>query len=688
VAARIFGTDTTLALADLPDGGAGTCWFGTGPVDPDDAASLARVDRTPANRLRGTTRTLPLVPMQGDGWLGRPGLSGSRPDGTDWSPRFTGARVEGGRVVASDAGLELATEIEALPGGALRVRHVLTNVGSDPYLVEELDVIVPVPDRVAERLDTTGRWALERAVQRGPIDAGVWLRETRGGRSGHDSPTLLVAGTAGFGFRSGEVWGAHLGWSGNTRHFLERRPDGQTVLGAGELLLPGELTLAPGASYSTPWVYLVGSDQGLDGLTRQLHAFQRSLPAHPRDPQPVVCNVWEAVYFDHDLDRLTELARRAAAVGAERYVLDDGWFGSRREETRGLGDWTVSPEVWPDGLAPLADRVHDLGMQFGLWFEPEMVNPDSELYRAHPDWILATGGRIPPEWRHQQVLDLSRREVRDHLVRQIDTVLASAAIDYVKWDHNRELIEAGSSARGGAAAVHDQTLGYLDVLDRLRELHPDVEWESCASGGARIDLGVIEHVQRFWTSDLTDALGRQHIQRWTQLLIAPEYLGAHVSAPVNHQTGRTFSLDFRAATAFFGAMGIEWDLTSAPDDDLARLRGWIELHKRHRALLHGGETVRVDVADPEILLHGVVAPDRLSAVFGYVQLGARVATPPPFLLPGLDPGRRYRVRRLHPDDDTALGEYDGRSLALLGLRGPRRQELHIDLVDVAAIPGR
>ena len=657
-----------------------TCWFGPPGIDPADAAALARADRTAAQRVRGGTGAVPLVPMQGDGWLGRPGLSGSRPDGTDWSPVFRAATLNGNRVVAADAGLELATDIEALPGGAVRVRHVLTNAGTEPYVLDELDVIVPVPDRVAERLDTSGRWALERAVQRGPIEAGVWLRETRGGRSDHDSPTLLVAGTPGFGFRTGEVWGIHLGWSGNTRHYLERRPDGQTVLGAGEVLLPGELTLAPGASYATPWVYLVASDEGLDGLSRQLHAFQRALPAHPRDPQPVVCNVWEAVYFDHDLDRLVGLAQRAAAVGAERFVLDDGWFGGRRNDRAGLGDWTISPDVWPDGLTPLADRVRELGMQFGLWFEPEMVNPDSDLYRAHPDWILATGGRLPPAWRHQQVLDLSRPEVRDHLVGQIDAVLASAPIDYVKWDHNRGLVEAGSSARGGAAAVHDQTLGYLDVLDRLRALHPRVEWESCASGGGRIDLGVIEHVQRFWTSDLTDALGRQHIQRWTQLLVAPEYLGAHVSAPVNHQTGRTLSLDFRAATAFFAAMGIEWDLTSASDDDLARLRGWIELHKQHRALLHGGTTIRVDVADPALLVHGVVAPDRRDAIFGYVQLGGRLAVPPPFLLPGLDPDRRYRVRRLHPEDATVLGEHSGAALGRLGLPGPRRRELSIELV--------
>ena len=468
------------------------------------------------------------------------------------------------------------------------------------------------------------------------------------GRSDFDSPTLLVAGTAGFGFRSGSVCGIHAAWSGNTAHFVQRQPNGTLTLGAGELIVPGEIVLASGESYPTPWIVVVASEAGLDGLSAQLHDYVRSLPAHPSSPRLVVGNVWEAVYFDHDLDRLTHLADRSAEVGVERFVLDDGWFGSRRDDTSGLGDWTVSPEVWPNGLTPLIEHVRGLGMQFGLWFEPEMVNRDSDLYRTHPDWALAVGDRPPLESRNQLVLDLSRDEVRKYLYDHIDAVLTEYPIDYVKWDHNRELADAGSAARGSAPSFHAQTIGFYQLLDDLREAHPGVEWESCASGGGRIDLGVLERVERFWTSDMTDALARQRIQRWTGQLVPPEYLGAHVSAPRNHQTGRQLSLDFRAATAFFGSFGIEWDITTATPAELARLAEWIAAYKRHRALLHTGRVFRIDMAQEQLYVHGVVAADGQAAIAAYVQLDETEHEPPPLIVPGLDPNRRYRTRQLLP----------------------------------------
>ena len=237
-------------------------------------------------------------------------------------------------------------------------------------------------------------------------------------------------------------------------------------------------------------------------------------------------------------------------------------------------------------------------MQFGLWFEPEMVNPDSNLYRDHPDWILSAEGRVPLQHRNQLVLDLTNPEVWTYLRDRMDAILGKYPIDYVKWDHNRDLLEAGSGQYGGAPAAHAQGQAYYALLDDLRSRHPHVHWESCAAGGGRIDLGVIERVQRFWTSDMTDALARQQIQRWTVQYVAPEYLGAHVSAPTSHQTGRAFPLDFRAATAFFLAFGIEWDLTTASEDDLERLAAWCELHKRFRPLLHTGRTIRIAARRP------------------------------------------------------------------------------------------
>ena len=445
-------------------------------------------------------------------------------------------------------------------------------------------------------------------------------------------------------------------------------------------------------------MYVAAAVDGLDGLAAAWHAHQRSLDAHPAR-QPVVLNVWEAVYFDHDLERLQRIADRAARIGVERFVLDDGWFHQRRDDTVGLGDWTVDPTVWPEGLTPLVDHVRGLGMEFGLWIEPEMVNPDSDLYREHPDWILATGDRVPLLHRNQLVLDLGRDEVREHVFGQITAVLASYPIDSVKWDHNRDLLEAGSNALAGAAAVHRQTLGFYALLDDLRAAHPAIDWESCASGGGRVDLGVLERVQRIWTSDMTDAIARQQIQRWTTQLVAPEYVGAHVSSPTSHTTGRTLGLDFRAATALFGSFGIEWDLTDASDDDLARIADWVTRYRRHRPLLHTGRVVRPESSDEAVLLLGVVAADRSEALVAHVQLDESVHNRGVSVrVPGLDPAASYDVRWEGPVDlgwtsmSSPLapgGPTDGTPVTgrMLGSRGfwvPRRRPETVTLVRITS----
>jgi alpha-galactosidase len=665
---------------------------------------LAATEAIAAAAHRGT----PLLIEHSRGSYARPGLRGYRladgGTGRDWSPAFrpTGTTVDETRLVLDavdeTAGLALRTEVEALPGGALRARHVLTNTGATPYVLDGLELTIPVPDRCSELLDFTGRHEHERTPQRHTMSDALYLREVRRGRTSLESPTLLIAGTPGFGYAYGEATGVHVASSGNSVLRAERLPNAGLTIGGGELLLPGEIAVQPGETYAMPWLVIVSGD-GLDDLAAALHTWQRTLAAHPSD-QPVILNVWEAVYFDHDLDTLRGIAVRAARVGVERFVLDDGWFGGRRHDRAGLGDWEVSPDVWPDSLTPLVDRVHELGMEFGLWFEPEMVNPDSDVYRAHPDWILQAGGRVPILQRNQLVLDLSRDEVREYLRDRIDKVLSDHAIDYVKWDHNRDLLEAGGNARDGAPAVHDQTLGYYRLLDELRELHPNVAWESCASGGGRIDLGVIEHVQRVWTSDMTDAVARQHIQRWTAQLIAPEYLGAHVSAPTSHQSGRTFTLDFRAATALFGSFGIEWNLGDAGDDDLDRLAEWVTRYKTYRPLLHSGRTVRLDVVDDTALAHGVIAADRRSALLAYVQLEESDSVRGVELrIPGLVPEQRYQVRwegpfrpnapsraqRLDPAGPTGGVPVTGAVLAEVGLFMPRRRPETIQLIHVEAV---
>jgi alpha-galactosidase len=609
------------------------------------AAARSAIDRPVRRRL---------LPMPVDGWRLRPGLSGARPDGGGFTPRFLVTSLEvtedttAAVVEAADdeAGLALVTRLRLHPSGVLETGHTLRNLGEGPYLVGQLAASLPLPARAVELLDLTGRWCRERIPQRHPLPHGAWVREGRHGRTGHDATLVLAAGTGGFGFRSGEVWGMHLAWSGDAVHWAERNPDGHAGLGAAELLGPSEVALAPGEAYATPPVYAAYSAEGLDGLSAAYHRLVRDRPQHPRTPRPVVLNTWEAVYFDHRLDRLTELAEVAARLGVERFVLDDGWFGNRRNDTAGLGDWQVATDVWPDGLNPLIDHVRSLGMEFGLWVEPEMVNPDSDLFRAHPDWVLSSPGRLPEAWRHQQVLDLANPDCYGFICDRLDALLGDHDIAFLKWDHNRDLLEAGHAGRPG---VHAHTLATYRLLDELRRRHPGVEIESCASGGGRVDLGILARTDRVWASDTNDALERQPIQRWTQLLLPPELVGSHVGPPRSHTTGRTHDLGFRVATALFGHFGVEWDIASASEEEQAAVAEAIACYKRLRPLLHGGQVVRADHSDPAAYLHGVVAGDRSEALFAYVQLTASaLETPGPARLPGLDPDRAYRVAPLQP----------------------------------------
>ncbi len=625
-----------------------------GDLDADGALAAVHAS-TPAVSHSGYDApvAVELLPQAARGHAGRGGLSGNRA-GEDWTPCFGGAEIEAesNRVTltATDesAGLRLATDLRLEPQGVLRLRHRVTNTGDGVYDLGALPVQLPVPARATELLDLAGRWSRERVPQRHELGHGAWVREGRRGRTGHDSPLLLVAGSPGFGFRHGEVWGVHVGWSGDSTVWAERLPEQQVSLGGGELLRAGEVRLGPGDEYTSPWLYFVHSTSGLDGLTQRLHDWARARPQHPSTPRPVVLNTWEAVYFDHDLARLHEIAEHAAAIGVERFVLDDGWFTGRRSDHAGLGDWEVDTEVWPDGLDPLVDRVVELGMDFGLWVEPEMVNLDSALARSHPDWLLAPQGRTPLSWRHQQVLDLANPEAWQHILERLDTLLSTYPIGYLKWDHNRDLLEASHRGRPG---VRVQTLAFYALLDELRARHPGVEIESCASGGGRVDLEVLARTDRIWASDCTDALERQLIQRWTGLLVPPELVGAHVSAPRNHQTGRILDLAFRAGTALFGHFGIEWDISRASEEERAELAAWVATYKELRPLLHGGDTVRADDMPRGRELHGVVSRDRDDAVFALVQNETLDSSLPARLtLPGLDPDRTYRLRALPPGD--------------------------------------
>jgi alpha-galactosidase len=619
-----------------------------------------------------------LLPQASSSWRGRPALRGHRigegTAGNDFSSRLRVTSAAGGDTSATieqadaDTGISVSTSLQLHPGGLLELRHTVTNNGTTPFQVDELATVLPVAPDAVELLDLTGRWCRERHPQRRPIQQGTWVRTGRHGRTGHDSSLLFAAGSKGFGNRHGKVWATHLAWSGNHEQFADTLGDGRTMIGGSELLGPAEVILEPGSSYTTPALFAAYSGRGLDGITEAFYSWFRSRPHHVLPPlstggtarkhRPVVLNTWEAVYFDHNLETLIELADSAADLGVERFVLDDGWFRGRRDDHAGLGDWYVDETLWPNGLTPLIDAVTSRGMEFGLWVEPEMVNLDSDVARAHPDWIASPsalphkdGGRLPLEWRNQHVMDLVNPEAWQYVFDRISTLLSENAISYLKWDQNRDLVEHGHAGR---PSVHEQTLAAYRLFDELRKAHPDVEIESCSSGGGRVDLGILERTNRVWASDCNDALERQTIQRWTGAVVPPELVGSHIGPTTSHTTARTHDLSFRAITALFGHFGMEWDVRSVQGKEREELRRVVGLYKEHRDLIHSGRPVHADVPDDAFQLHGVLAAEpaaegTTAALFAFVSMHTSAAEAPGrFVLPGLDAGRTYRVEAIFP----------------------------------------
>lgn len=623
-----------------------------------------------------------LLPQASSSWRGRPALRGHRiadgVPGYDFSVLLRVAKVTAGAVGNSavivqadaDAGIRVSSALTLHDGGLLELRHTVTNTGTSPYQLDELATVLPVAPVAVEILDLTGRWCRERHPQRRAIEQGTWVRTGRHGRTGHDSSLLFAAGTAGFGNRHGRVWATHLAWSGNHEQFADSAADGRTMIGGSELLGPAEVILAPGGSYTTPALFAAYSDRGLDGISESFYAWFRNRPHHvlpaaaPGKPRPVVLNTWEAVYFDHNLITLIELADSAAELGVERFVLDDGWFRGRRDDHAGLGDWYVDEALWPSGLTPLIDAVTSRGMEFGLWVEPEMVNLDSDVVRGHPEWIVGPsvksykdGGRLPLEWRHQHIIDLVNPDAWQYIYDRVDALLRENNISYLKWDQNRDLLEHGHAGR---ASVHEQTLAAYRLFDALKAAHPGVEIESCSSGGARVDLGILERTDRIWASDCNDALERQSIQRWTGLVVPPELVGGHVGPTTSHTTARTHDLSFRAITALFGHFGMEWDVRQVVGVQREELKRFIGIYKEHRDLIHSGRMVRADLADQSLMLHGVVAADSgpagpaavggsTAALFTLVCTATSPAEQPGRIaIPGLAADTEYRVEAVFP----------------------------------------
>ncbi len=663
--------------------------WGAALGDLDEAAlsALASARRPGASRSAyDLTPVTGLVPDGTRGYTGTPGLEGHRVggDASAAAPSLVDWQVAAGDGTAActatdeEAGWQVLVELSLDDGGLLHARTSVTNIADGDLHLSSVLTVLPVAAHATELLDLTGRWCKERSPQRHPWVQGTHRRDARHGRTGHDATLLMVAGTPGFAFGRGEVWAVHTAWSGNHTTYAERTPEGDCLLGGGELLAPGEVVLATGETYRSPELLGSWSDSGLDPLSHRFHAHLRAVTPRARTERPVIANTWEAVYFDQSLDRLSELADVAASLGVERFVLDDGWFLGRRDDTAGLGDWQVDLDLWPQGLGPLVDHVTGRGMEFGLWVEPEMVNLDSETARHHPERVLRGRAATPPQWRQQQVLDLQDAAAYDDLRDALTALLDDLDIAYLKWDHNRDLTDV---THDGRPAVHGQTLAAYRLLDELRAAHPALQIESCSSGGARVDAEVLTRTDRIWPSDTNDALERQHLQRWTSLLVPPELMGSHVGPPTSHTTGRTQTLRYRAATALLHSFGIEWDMSRLDEPELIELRSWIDLHKQVRPLIGTGTLVHPDHADPAVLVTGIVAADRSEACY-VVATDAMTATqhPAALRLTGLDPDRAYRLTEALPpapggadltDRWSASGQVlTGRVLATAGVALP------------------
>jgi alpha-galactosidase len=572
------------------------------------------------------------------------------------------------------SGLEVTAVYSVFRGVAAVARGArIRNGGTSAVRVTTaMSASLDVPDAAWDLVQLSGIWARERHIVRRSLVPGRHAISSRGGASGHQHNPFLLLARSSTTEDHGEAIGFSLVYSGNFLAEAEVDPYDTTRIRLGINPDGFSWRLEPGEDFATPEVVLAWSNAGLGGISDAYHTLYRQRLARGpwRDrPRPIVLNNWEGTYFDFDEQKLLAMAGAARDVGVELFVLDDGWFGQRDDDTSSLGDWTDHPRKLPNGIGDLARRVEALGLRFGLWIEPEMISRRSRLFEQHPDWAIGVPGRPRTESRNQLVLDMSRGEIVDHLVRALSEVLASGPISYVKWDMNRYITEPFGStlpAERQGEFFHRYILGVYDLYARLTAAFPEILFESCAGGGGRFDPGLLAFAPQAWTSDDTDAMERLPIQYGTSLVYPLSSMAAHVSAVPNHQVGRVTSLDTRAAVAFFGVFGYELDPTVMSAADLETITAQTVFYKRWRDLFQRGRFVRLRSpfdGDGNETAWMVVSADARQAIVGWYQvLNRPVPRVNRLRLRGLDRSLDYRVT-------TWPGGHDALDRVNTGIRG-------------------
>lgn len=543
------------------------------------------------------------------------------------------------------------------------------NEGTDVLnLNRALSMNVDLPAYNYDMLHLSGSWTRERYIHRRRLEPGIQSIESRRGASSHSQNPFIALVSEGATEQFGDVYGINFVYSGNFIAGVEVDPYYHSRLFMGINPFDFNWKLEAGESFQAPEVVLVHSHEGIGGMSRRFHDLYRNRLTRGefRDKvRPILVNNWEATYFSFNEEKIVNIAQAGQELGIELFVLDDGWFGKRDNDTSSLGDWFVDRDKLPNGLSGVAQRVKDLGLQFGLWFEPEMISPDSELYRSHPDWCLHIDGRRRTQARNQLILDLSREDVQNYIIETISDVLASAPITYVKWDMNRNMTEIGSAllpADRQRETAHRYMLGLYRVMEQITTAFPHILFESCSGGGGRFDAGMLYYMPQTWTSDNSDAISRLKIQYGTSIVYPVSSMGAHVSAVPNHQVNRITSLETRGNVALSGNFGYELDLSKFTAEEKELVKEQVKLYKAIRPIVQFGDFYRLlSPFEGNETSWMFVSKDKTEAFVVYAKVLQEPNGPiGRFRLQGLDPNKTYRLEGQH------AGEYTGEQLMHAG----------------------